>query len=150
MKKILIIIFTFLMISNCGYSPIYSNKNFNFDLNKITKKENTRLNSKLIKSLRNFSNKDNENKLDVKIDSKKIVNIIAKNKKGDPSRYEMTISMNVLVINNIGRSNKKKFSSSFNYNTDTNKFRLSQYEKEIEGLLIQKIIEDCIIYFSKI
>ncbi|MDA9604835.1 hypothetical protein N9S39_03900, partial [Candidatus Pelagibacter sp.] len=145
-----IIIFTFLMISNCGYSPIYSNKNFNFDLNKITKKENTRLNSKLIKSLRNFSNKDNENKLDVKIDSKKIVNIIAKNKKGDPSRYEMTISMNVLVINNIGRSNKKKFSSSFNYNTDTNKFRLSQYEKEIEGLLIQKIIEDCIIYFSKI
>jgi hypothetical protein len=150
MKKILIIIFTFLMISNCGYSPIYSNKNFNFDLNQITKKENTRLNSKLIKSLRNFSNKDNKNKLNVKIDSKKIVNIIAKNKKGDPSRYEMTISMNVLVINNIGRSSKKSFSSSFNYNTDTNKFRLSQYEKEIEGLLIQKIIEDCIIYFSKI
>ena len=55
MKKIFINLIIVLMFSNCGYSPIYSNKNYNFDLNKITKKENNRLNSRLAKNLKNLT-----------------------------------------------------------------------------------------------
>jgi hypothetical protein len=138
------------MLGSCGYSPIYSNKNFNFDLSKITKKENNKLNSKIAKNLRIFSNKNNQNKIYLEIDSKKKINTVAKDKKGNPSRYEMIITM-IVDINYKGDKNtKKNFTSSFNYNTSANKFELSQYEKEIEESLIDKIIEDCIIYLSKI
>ena len=150
MRKIFIHLVIILMLSSCGYSPIYSNKNFNFDLSKITKKENNKLNSKIAKNLRIFSNKNNQNKIYLEIDSKKKINTVAKDKKGNPSRYEMIITM-IVDINYKGDKNtKKNFTSSFNYNTSANKFELSQYEKEIEESLIDKIIEDCIIYLSKI
>ena len=150
MRKIFIHLVIILMLSSCGYSPIYSNKNFNFDLSKITKKENNKLNSKIVKNLRIFSNKNNQNKIYLEIDSKKKINTVAKDKKGNPSRYEMIITM-IVDINYKGDKNtKKNFTSSFNYNTSANKFELSQYEKEIEESLIDKIIEDCIIYLSKI
>ena len=62
----------------------------------------------------------------------------------------MIITM-IVDINYKGDKNtKKNFTSRFNYNTSANKFELSQYEKEIEETLINKIIEDCIIYLSKI
>ena len=150
MRKIFINLVIILMLGSCGYSPIYSNKNFNFDLSKITKKENNKLNSKIAKNLRIFSNKNNQNKIYLEIDSKKKINTVAKDKKGNPSRYEMIITM-IVDINYKGDKNtKKNFTSRFNYNTSANKFELSQYEKEIEETLINKIIEDCIIYLSKI
>ena len=150
MRKIFINLVIILMLGSCGYSPIYSNKNFNFDLSKITKKENNKLNSKIAKNLRIFSNKNNQNKIYLEIDSKKKINTVAKDKKGNPSRYEMIITM-IVDINYKGDKNtQKNFTSSFNYNTSANKFELSQYEKEIEETLINKIIEDCIIYLSKI
>ncbi len=150
MRKIFINLVIILMLGSCGYSPIYSNKNFNFDLSKITKKENNKLNSKIAKNLRIFSNKNNQNKIYLEIDSKKKINTVAKDKKGNPSRYEMIITM-IVDINYKGDKNtQKNFTSSFNYNTSANKFELSQYEKEIEESLINKIIEDCIIYLSKI
>ena len=71
MRKIFINLVIILMLGSCGYSPIYSNKNFNFDLSKITKKENNKLNSKIAKNLRIFSNKNNQNKIYLEIDSKK-------------------------------------------------------------------------------
>ena len=150
MKKIFVNLILILMLSNCGYAPIYSNKNFNFDLNKITKKENSKLNSNIAKNLRVFSNADNPNKIYLKIDSKKVINIIAKDKKGNPSRYDMSITMIVDVEYRENKTMQKTFAENFNYNTSANKFELSQYEKEIEELLIDKIIEDCITYLSKI
>tara|TARA_B100000787_G_scaffold47359_1_gene34012 strand:- start:3031 stop:3483 length:453 start_codon:yes stop_codon:yes gene_type:complete len=150
MKKIFVNLILILMLSNCGYAPIYSNKNFNFDLNKITKKENSKLNSNIAKNLRVFSNADNPNKIYLKLDSKKVINIIAKDKKGNPSRYDMSITMIVDVEYRENKTMQKTFTENFNYNTSANKFELSQYEKEIEELLIDKIIEDCITYLSKI
>lgn len=150
MKKIFVNLILILMLSNCGYAPIYSNKNFNFDLNKITKKENSKLNSNIAKNLRVFSNADNPNKIYLKLDSKKVINIIAKDKKGNPSRYDMSITMIVDVEYRENKTMQKTFTENFNYNTSANKFELSQYEKEIEELLINKIIEELIRHLSKI
>ena len=108
------------------------------------------MNSNIAKNLRVFSNADNPNKIYLKIDSKKVINIIAKDKKGNPSRYDMRVTMIVDVDYRENKTMQKTFAENFNYNTSANKFELSQYEKEIEELLIDKIIEDCITYLSKI
>ena len=150
MKKVFLPLIVFLIFSSCGYTPKYSNKNFDFDLSKITKKENNRLNSKIVRNLNNFSNRDNKNKINIEIDAKKIINVVARDNRGNASRYEMIISIYTEVIYRENKKNKKTVSSSFNYNTNNNRFKLSQYEKEIEELLIQKVIEDLISYLSSI
>ena len=59
----------------------------------------------------------------------------------------MTIILNMNVISK--KYNKiKSFSSNFNYSNDENKFSLKQYEKEIENILIGKIVEKSVIYLS--
>lgn len=150
MKKLLQIIFIYLLITSCGYSPIYSSKNSNFYLEKILKKENNVLNNKLVKNLKIISNTKSQNNLKLEIDTKKNINITANDKAGNPSRYEMNIVVNIIIILSNNQEVQKTFSSSFGYSNDTNKFNLSQYEKEIEEILINKIIEDCIIYLSSI
>ena len=44
----------------------------------------------------------------------------------------------------------KSFSTNFNYNNNANKFTLKQYEKEIENILINKVVEKSIIYLSEL
>lgn len=45
---------------------------------------------------------------------------------------------------------KKEFKQSINFNNQDDKFQLSQYQKELEQLLINKIIDDVLIYLSNI
>ena len=139
-----------MLLCSCGYSPIYSGKNFNFNILKISKKENNKISSKIKRNLLNLSNDASENLLTLTFDSQKKITVISKDTKGNPSRYEMTIIIDLQVEYGDGKKDNKSFSANFNYKADSNKFNLSQYEKEIEELLINKIIEDCTIFLSRI
>ena len=46
--------------------------------------------------------------------------------------------------------NQKIFTNKQNYNNNDNKFQLNQYEKEVEDQLITEIIDDILIYLTKI
>jgi len=146
----IITLFIFLLLTSCEYTPIYSSKNFDLDLRSIINQKNDRLHSNINKRLKNFSNKKSQKKIHLVIDAKKIINTLSKDTKGDPSRYEMIISINLEIKYDENKSLITPFQEKFNYNTNSNKFELNQYEKEIENLLIDKIIENIIIYLSKI
>ena len=64
----------------------------------------------------------------------------------------MTVLLNINVFNkNNNKINKTRiFSESFNYSNDSNKFSLKQYEKNIEDTLIDKIVEESIMYLSEL
>ncbi len=150
MEKTIIILLTFLFFISCGYTPIYLNKTMNFSLVEITKSKNDRLNSKIEKRLKNLSNKKSEKKVSLNISSKKEIKIVAKDSRGNPSRYEMVIKIQVDIVYDQKQNLDKEFSQGFSYNTNENKFELNQYEKEIEELLIDKFFENLIKYLSKI
>jgi hypothetical protein len=150
MKKKIIALFAFLLLCSCGYSPIYSGKNFNFNILKVSKKENNKISSRIKRDLLNLSNDASENLLTLTFDSQKKITVISKDTKGNPSRYEMTIIIDLQVEYGDGKKDNRSFSANFNYKADSNKFSLSLYEKEIEELLINKIIEDCTIFLSRI
>ena len=147
MKKIIIIVIALFILNNCGYTPIYSSKEKNFYIEKISKKNSSKLNSKFANNLEVFSNKNSKNIIQIEIDSVKKIETSQKDNKGDPSRFEMTIVLNMNVISK-NYNKTKTFSSNFNYSNDSNKFSLKQYEKEIENNLISKIVEKSIIYLS--
>jgi len=152
MKKLIIIVTALFILNNCGYSPIYSSKNNNFYIKKISQKNESKLDSKIINNIKKFSNKDSKNTIELKISSNRKIDVITKDEKGDPTKFRMTILLNINILkkNNYEINKTKIFSVDFNYNTNANKFSLKQYEKEIENNLINKVVEKSIIYLSEL
>ena len=150
MKKLIIIAIALFTLNNCGYNPIYSTKNNNFYIEEISQENKNKLNSKIINIIKKFSNQNSKNTLVLMISSNKKIDIITKDEKGDPSKFQMTILLNINILKKkkYEMNKTKSFSANFNYNNDSNKFSLKQYEKEIEDVLINKIVEETIKYLS--
>ena len=150
MKKITLTLILFLILTSCGYKAIYSNKNLNFNITKIEKIKKNKLNLTIEKRLNNISNNRALNKISLKIDAEKKIKIISKDMQGDPSRYQMIIELNINIIDDQNKKINKNITQDFSYNTNSNRFALSQYEKEIEEILINKIIDELIQDLSKL
>jgi len=149
MKKIFILFL--LIITSCGYQPIYK-MNQNIDSLKIKEINLTgdkTLSEKISKglSLKIIKNDVTLNKL--KIDSQINIAETSKNSKGQVTSYRTTILTVISIIdndNNLVR--KKNVSKQFSYNVLTNKFKLKQYQEEIENNLINQIIRDIKIFLN--
>jgi len=151
MKKIIFIVIALFMLNNCGYTPINSLKNNNFYI-EISQKDRNKLNSKIENNIKKYSNQNSENTIELEISSNKKINVTSKDSKGDPSKFQMTITLNINILskNNYKINKTKSFFSNFNYNNNSNKFSLKQYEKEIEDILINKITEESIMYLAEL
>ena len=152
MKKLIIIVIALFILNNCGYTPIYSTKDNNFYIKEVSQKRTSKLNSKIVNKLKKFSNPNSEKIVELEISSNKKIETIQKDEKGDPSRFQMTVLLNINILNknNYEINKTKNFSKNFNYNNNSNKFSLKQYEKEIEDTLINNIVEESIIYLSEL
>ena len=152
MKKLIIIVIALFILNNCGYTPIYSTKDNNFYIKEVSQKSTSKLNSKIANNIKIFSNQNSENIIQLEISSNKKIETTQKDQKGDPSKFKMTVLLNINILNkNNHEINKtKNFSKNFNYNNNSNKFSLKQYEKEIENILINKVVEKSIIYLSEL
>ena len=148
-KKIIIILSFFLLIS-CGYDPIYSkkklDKNYNFSITSIEFEESNEINQMLLNNLKMFMNLKNKLKLlNLKIKSSTNKITISKNLKGNAERYLIEVRVNLIIFENEVLKKEFFFKESFNYNSQTNKFNLNQYEKNIKENLISKISDNIIL-----
>ena len=149
MKKIFILFL--LIITSCGYQPIYK-MDQNIDSLKIKEINLTgdkTLSEKISKglSLKIIKNDVTLNKL--KIDSQINITETSKNSKGQVTSYRTTILTVISIIdndNNLVR--KKNVSKQFSYNVLANKFKLKEYQEEIENNLINQIIRDIKIFLN--
>ena len=144
-NKFFFLIVSLIILSGCGYKPIYSTKNLNFTIGNI-EKENTSLNNEFAKSINFIKNSKSNNKIDIKIESNKTVTIKSKDTKGNALIFELKILLNVKKLND--ETQQQTFSRKITFKNRDDKFKLKQYEKELEIILINKIVEDLINYFS--
>ena len=86
----------------------------------------------------------------MEINALKSITIVSKDSKGDPKIYQMKIKVEVKIIENNKNVKQINFEEYFNYNNNSNKFELKQYEKNIEDNLIEKNIENLTFYISSI
>ena len=147
-NKFFLFFLFFLFLSNCGYKPIYSTKNLNFTIKNI-EKSSTSLNNKFEKSINALKNRESDKKIDIKIESEKKIKIKSKDSKGNALVFELQIFLKFETLN-IDSENKKLLSRKITYNNSDDKFKLKQYENELEDILITKIVEDLINYLSNI
>ena len=150
MKKITLILVVFIMCTSCGYNPMYSNKNFNFNITKIEKFKEDKLNLVFEKMINNFSNRQAINQISLETNAEKQIIVVSKNAQGDPSRYQMIVKLELVIIDDKkNRKINKNIVQQFSYNTNSNRSKLNQYEKEIEEILINEIIDETIKHISR-
>ena len=149
MKKIFILFL--LIITSCGYQPIYKIDQIKdtLKIKEIKLSGDKTLSEKISKGLSIEMVKSNEslNKLDV--NSQKNITETSKNSKGQVTSYRTTISTVISIMDsddNLVR--KKNVSKQFSYNVLANKFKLKEYEEEIENNLINEIIRDTNIFLN--
>lgn len=147
MKKIIFVFLLFL--TSCGYQPLYSGKNTSdFLFNKILLEGNKNINRKIISTLSFKEVPDNFDYDELIIISNKKIVETSKNSKGQVTSYRTEINVEFKIVNNNEIMRQKSFSKDFSYNNLDNKFDLTSYQDEVENNLVNKIIEELIIFIN--
>ena len=145
MKFLISIIALSLALTNCGFKPIYSSKNSNFEVIEILNKNKNKNSFEIEKIIMTLSNQEAVRKVKLEMDYKQSMETILKDNKGDPSKKKLSISVNLIVKNDNGNVlTNKSFSEEFNYVVQSDKFSMTQYEDNIVKNLNNKISNDII------
>tara|TARA_X000000368_G_scaffold409584_1_gene391723 strand:+ start:156 stop:617 length:462 start_codon:yes stop_codon:yes gene_type:complete len=140
-----------LLITSCGYEPLFSSKNSDFAIYNVDYLGEKKLNSQINNSLKIY--KDTKNKKNIysaKIKTTKKKSIVTKDTKGNAKIYLIEIDVELKIYENGNLKNTKIFKERFNYNNSSNKFQLKQYEKNIQSNLINEIIKGITLYLYSI
>ncbi len=159
MKKLIYLISFLLLIGCNGYAPIFSKKNVDYYIAEIEITQSNKISREIKKKLQAYKNEDFRKKAYfIKINSNKKNLIVSKDSKGDPKIFQMTINVDIEVIEKEKRHyfNFDKLvktinlQENFNYNNQANKFDLKNYKKNIEENLTNKIYENIILQLQRI
>ena len=152
LKKTLLLTF-FFFLSSCGYEPIHSKKNmanYDFSINQIVFEGDRHINLKIKEKLNNYTLIEKEKNFSLNIISVTTKTVQTKNLAGDPTSFKKKISIKVQVIEKNTIKNVLVFQEDFNYNNNTNKFNLRNYEKEIKNNLAETATDKLIFKLSNI
>ena len=146
LKKITLLLLLCFFWS-CGYEPLYLKKNdLKQQINVITLNGDQKINKMIMSSLGINEDKNSTSGYTLSLKSSKKIEVISKDKSGNPSVYRSSIIVNFSLADKKKIVKQKEFYSSFTYNNSQNKFDLSQYQKNIELNLINEISEKIFIY----
>ena len=150
MNKITNYIFIFLLffLTNCGYEAVLNNQNYKFSINVNKTNGDQKINSLIINRFDKL--KENQNKYNLILTSNQERIIISKDSKGDPSIFELKISVSYIVKKNGEILTSNKINKKTSYNNITDKFELESYEKTIIDNLVSEISDNIILSISKI
>jgi hypothetical protein len=146
----LFILVLFLFITSCGYEAIYSKKNYTnyeFSISELTFIGERNVNLKIKQGLNNYTSRTKNKNLIVVITSDEKKESIVKDATGDPTKFKITIEINVKVVQDDSKNNFV-MKESFTYDNTSNKLELTEYENEIIDNLTEIITEKIIFKLS--
>ena len=145
MKKILIL---FLLLSACGFQPLYNSSDINVKFSKINLTGDTKINRKIVSSLGLVETESGDLSNEITIVSSKTIIETSKDDKGQPATYRTNVIVNVTIKGQDKVIKSRSFNESFSYKNIENKYDLSVYQKDIENNLIRKITDDIIVFIN--
>tara|TARA_Y100000287_G_scaffold92918_1_gene73915 strand:+ start:196 stop:609 length:414 start_codon:yes stop_codon:yes gene_type:complete len=137
-----------MFISACGYEPL--NKSLpesNIKISKKTFSGDNQINRTIFKKI-NFKETKDELGYELKLNSNKVINQVAKDKSGNVTKYKTTITIVIELIEKEKTVKKRSFSKNFNYSNLSNKFELKKYQEDVETNLINSIARDIKIFLN--
>jgi hypothetical protein len=148
-KKILIFLFLFVNITNCGFSPIYkggSNLNLKIVIENLSGDRET---FNLISSNLNTYSYEESNKIakiDIETNYKKT--IIAKDSTGKPTDFRMELKT-IFDVRLEDLDKKFIYTETFNYKSFNNNFEQLEYEKTLKQNMTQIISQKILTQLSR-
>ena len=129
-KKNIIILCLYFFLTNCGFEPIYLDKNnTTFSIEKIDYTGDRELNNFLKTNLNKYKNKKVDNKITIEVNSSYEKIILSKNAKGGMTNYQIKVD----VIFLIKPTNKKiEFNKQIIMNSMDDKFDEERYERSMK------------------
>ena len=146
MNKNLLIIILLLLLPGCGYESIYDKNYKNFSIKNFSIEEPSQINNRIKRALLKYSKSSGEI-ISIDLKSKKNKIITAKDSRGYPLTFQMSLQVDI-VITKDKENSKKIFLSNFSYNNRDNQFDLRQYENDVEAVLIDKTIQDILLFIT--
>lgn len=137
-----------MFISACGYEPL--NKSLpesNIKISKKTFSGDNQINRKIFNKINLKETKD-ELGYELKLNSNKVIDQVAKDKSGNVTKYKTTITITFELIENQKTIKSRSFSKNFNYSNLSNKFELKKYQEDVETNLINSIARDIKIFLN--
>ena len=149
MNKILvktIILFLLFGIASCSYKPIFLEKNYDFQITEIFLVGDKDINRNIQNKLKFIKNNDSKNKKSytININSTKNREIVSKDSKGDPVKFELIILVEYKIINENNILLDNKIERKNIYNNDSDQFKLEQSEDIILQNLSESIGDNII------
>ena len=146
LKKITLLLLL-CFVWSCGYEPLYLKKNdLEQQINIITFSGDQKINKIIMSSLGIKENRNLTSGYILTLKSSKKIDVVSKDKTGNPSAYKSSIIVNFTLTNKETIIKEKEFNSSFSYNNSKDKFGLYKYQREVELNLINEISEKIFIY----
>ena len=143
MKSLISIVILSIILTNCGFKPIYSSKNSNFEIIEIINENENKNSFAIEKMVMALSNQDAVKKVKLEMNYKQTFSTILKDNKGDPSKKKLSISVNLIVKNEKDNVlTNKNFREEFSYDVQSDKFNMAQYEDNIADNLNNKVSND--------
>ena len=145
MKFLIPVVILSIILTNCGFKPIYSSKNSNFEIIEIINENENKNSFAIEKMVMALSNQEAVKKVKLEMNYKQTFSTILKDNKGDPSKKKLSITVNLIVKNE--KDNvliNRNFSEEFSYDVQSDKFNMAQYEDNITNNLNNKISNDII------
>ena len=143
MKFLISIVILSIILTNCGFKPIYSSKNSNFEIIEIINENENKNSFAIEKMVMALSNQGAVKKVKLEMGYKQTFSTILKDNKGDPSKKKLSISVNLVVKNEKDNVlTNKNFREEFSYDVQSDKFNMAQYEDNITDNLNNKVSND--------
>ena len=150
MKKIFLVL-VIIFLNGCGYTPLYSSKDSNYKVISFKKNLNNSLTNYIQNSIEVLSNENADKSLKISFEYNENISIILKDSKGDPTKNRLNVVIDLSLFDNSDNLIiSKKFSESFEYNIDDNKFNLKQYEKNIKLNLVEDITQQILVFLASV
>lgn len=147
MKKTFLTLLILIFLNSCGYTPLLINENNNFKYKSASISGNEKISELILGNIEKFNDESSNNNINLSSSYSKYVS--SKDSKGNPSTFNMVVNVTISIENN-GNVKMTAFQESINYNNNSNKFKLKNYENKIKTNLINKISQDIIIFLQSI
>ena len=149
LKKIIIILLSTLYLTSCGFTPIYSKKNLDFQINNIQFEGDREIRAILLSNLSAYKTKEKDKyNYDLNIKSEKKVEIASKNTKGEATVYKININSIVEVFLDDKLLLTKHYNNSSIYSSEKKIIKMKEVESRNLSNLSSKLASEIILTLS--
>jgi hypothetical protein len=149
LKKIILILLSTLYLTSCGFTPIYSKKNLDFQINNIQFEGDREIKAILLSNLSAYKTKKKDKyNYDLNIKSEKKVEIASKNTKGEATVYKININSTVEVFLDDKLLLTKHYNNSSIYSSEKKIIKMKEVESRNLSNLSSKLASEIILTLS--